>query len=198
MTSLESAIRDISPDFVPDRRDALFMAELVKHEATPEAVRYFARNCRRITNYGYWFALGTIWVSYSGWSNLDLWKTFFRSPRPNRDSSLMKPSELRAWRSLPDVLTAYRAHRPNESDWISYTLNPFTAGEFAARRGVDHVAEYRIKKSDTLCLFLRRGETEVLMLDREMAQQSGTLPVRFRGAEVEIAAPPFASPQQLS
>ena len=45
-----------------------------------------------------------------------------------------------------------------------------TAGCIGVRRGVSDVHEYRIKRSDILALFLRRGEYEVLCLDRRKAR----------------------------
>lgn len=89
----------------------------------------------------------------------------------------MKPSELSAWRALPDELSAFRAHRANEDDWIAYTLDPKTAGRFARERGILEVTEYRIRKADALCLFLRRGESEILVLDRTKAEPVRTIPV---------------------
>lgn len=82
----------------------------------------------------------------------------------------MKPSELDVFRLLGDHLTLYRAHRTGETDWISYTLSPMKAAEFAARRGAAQVKEYRVAKVDALCLFLRRGEFEVLVLDKNKAE----------------------------
>lgn len=54
------------------------------------------------------------------------------------------------------------------------------AAEFAARRGVDQVKEYRAAKVDALCLFLRRGEFEVLVLDRAKAEFVRAVTVKTR------------------
>ena len=170
MNALEKAMRDISPDFSPNDNDARIMKKLIEHEATPEAIKVFAAKCRHMSNYGYWFGLSTLWVSYTGWSDLELWKQLFRSDRPRRETSIMKPSELSAFRKLPDKFVGYRAHRPNETDWISYALDPEQAALFAIRRGVDRVSSYSIRRDDVLCLLLRRGETEILVLDKSKAE----------------------------
>jgi hypothetical protein len=161
---------DISPDFSWNKKDWQTIQKVLPHEATPEAVKAFARYAYRLSDYGYWFLLSTLWVSYTGWSDLDLWKRLFLSTRGNRETSIMKPSELAVFRALGDPLTLYRAHRSEETDWISYTLSPLKAAEFAARRGVDQVKEYRVAKVDALCLFLRRGEFEALVLDKAKAE----------------------------
>ena len=82
----------------------------------------------------------------------------------------MKPSELTAYDRLPYFLTAYRAHRPWETEWISYTLNINIACRFARERGVNQVSQYAIKKRDILALFLRRAEEEILVLDKSKAR----------------------------
>jgi len=161
---------DISPNFQWNKKDWQTIQKVLPHEATPEAVRAFARYAYRLSDYGYWFLLSTLWVSYTGWSDLELWKQLFSSSRGGRTTSIMKPSELNVFRSLGDQLTLYRAHRSEETDWISYTLVPVKAAEFAARRGVAQVKEYRVAKVDAMCLFLRRGEFEVLVLDKAKAE----------------------------
>ncbi len=162
--------RDISPAFTPSPRDAELMEDVIRFEATDGAIKRFVEVCDQLTDYGYWFGLSTLWVSYSGWSDLELWKLLFQAPRRLRRLSIMKPSELRAFDALPKVITAYRAHRPNEKDWISYTLDPVTCAKFAAWRDVDSFSEYRLRKVDCLALFLRRGEKELLMLEPTKAR----------------------------
>jgi hypothetical protein len=163
---------DISPDFKkPNRIDSEIGSHLIKLEGTPLAIKYFAKECGRLNHYGYWFYLGTLWVSYSGWSDLKLWKRLFRSPRPNRTTSLMKPSELEQFKTLPDHITAYRAHREGETDWVSYTIEPDIAVRFARERSVNHITEYELHKRDVVALFLRRGEQELIMLDPAKAMK---------------------------
>lgn len=159
---------DISPDFVWHAEDARIAAQLVDREATPQAIRFFARHHRHLSDYGYWFLLGSLWVSYSGWSDLALWRRLLCSDRPHRDTSLMKPSEMQVFRALPETLTVYRAHRPSETDWIAYTLDRRVAERLATeRRGP--IRTYQVAKADVVALFLRRGEQEVLVLDPRSA-----------------------------
>lgn len=168
---------DVSPVFRYNRQDHQIIEELLALEGSPQAIVRFSQVCCQLTDYAYWFVLGTLWVNYSGHSDLNLWRRLFASRRPNRELSLMKPSELKILRALSDKLTAYRAHRPDETDWIAYTLDPVIAGRFARERVVDRVTEYRIRKRDVAALFLRRGEVEVICLDPMRAKRLGAIPV---------------------
>lgn len=174
--SLGGEFMDVSPDFRPNSADARILRRISKHNTSPRAIRMFADEHHKLTDYGYWFALGTLWVNYTGWSDLQQWKWLFSSTRPHRETSLMKPSELRAWRSMPDVLEVMRVHRPGEEDWISYTLDTVVANRFAVQRRVNTIDVYQVDKADALCLFLRRCESEVLVLDRQRARHVATIP----------------------
>lgn len=162
--------QDISPNYQWREQDAALGRQLLRLDGKPEAIRYFAAHCKPLTSDAYWFYLGTLWVNYTGYSDLNLWRHLFSSTRKNRDSSLMKPSELAAFRNLPDPLYALRAHRPGETDWIAYTLSTETAARFAIERGIRSLHLYEIDKADVLCLFLRRGESEILVLDKNKAR----------------------------
>lgn len=156
---------DISPDFRYSEKDAKIIQRVLKHKGTGKAIRTFSGMCRPITNYGYWFTLGSLWVDYTGWSDLAMWRALFGSKRPQRETSLMKPSELRAFNALPGTLRVFRAHRPGETEWISFTLSLQRASHFASLRGVAEVVEYTIPKAACIALFLRRDEYEIIALD---------------------------------
>lgn len=158
---------DIYSGFTWNLYDAKVGKGIIEREATSEAIKYFSEVCDGLTDYAYWFYLSTLWVSYSSHSDLGLWKKLFSSSRGKRKQCIMKPSELKTFEQLPYFVTAYRAHRPGEIDWIAYTLDPIIAARFAKERGVDKVSEYKIKKRDIIGLFLRRGEQEILVIDKE-------------------------------
>lgn len=157
-------MEDVSPNFKPNEYDMSVISDLLRYEGTPLAIQFFSNVCLRLTDYSYWFFLSTLWVSYSGHTDLKLWRRLFQSSRSNRKTSIMKPSEVMVFNLLPDELTVYRAHRSNETDWISYTLNQDIAKRFAKERGVCEIIEYRLNKKDVIALFLRRSEQEIIML----------------------------------
>jgi hypothetical protein len=171
-------MNDISLKFRWNQRDALIAQKLIELEATPEAIVYFSKVCDQLTDYSYWFSLSTLWIASGEIRDLERWKLLFSSSRPGRNKSIMKPSELQAFEYLPYFIKVYRAHRENEVDWIAYTLDPIKAGKFALERGVKTIKEYRVKKRDVLALFLRRGESEIIILDREKAEFLREIEVR--------------------
>lgn len=163
----ESLLTNISPLApAPNKNDSDVGRLLIQHEATGKAIRLFDKHKKRLTDYAYWFYLSTCWVSYSGFSDLNLWRQLFSSSRPNRKLSIMKPSEVVAYELLPDEFVIYRAKRDGEKDWIAYTLNPETAAKMALQRKVSVIHQYKVKKKEVLALFLRRGEAEVIILDK--------------------------------
>ncbi len=171
---------NISPEYRYAPQDRCLALGLLKHEGSPEAIKYFAANSRHVTDYGYWFMLGHCWVSYSGFSNLDLWKRLFSSPRPRREVSLMKPDELFVYQNMPPVVNLLRAHRPGEQDWIAYTADVEVAGRFAHERQVRTIALYEVNKEDVTAFFSRRGEKEFIVLDKTRARFVRDVEVRYQ------------------
>lgn len=158
-------MNDISSSFEYNFQDKLIALQLLKREGTPDEIKYFSEHCDELTNYGYWFLLSTLWVSYSGYSDINLWKKLFSSNRSQKLKSIMKPSELKEYNYLPHIITIYRAKRPDEKKWIAYTLDFEIAKRFARERNVKKISKYEVKKNDILALFLRRGEKEIIILD---------------------------------
>lgn len=183
-------MNDISSEFKWNPYDATVAKGLIKLEKTPEAIKYFAEKSEELTDYAYWFMLSNCWVSYSGFSDLDLWKKLFSSDRAKKKKSIMKPSELAALDHLPWFVTVYRAHRPKENDCIAYTLNKDIAFRFARERGVNTIKEYQVKKKDIAALFLRRREEEVIILDKEK--------VKFIRDHIEISEKVVLAPWKSS
>jgi hypothetical protein len=167
-------------DFTADRgariSDSRIIRQIVRHKETPRALREFSRLCCGLSDYSYWYALGSLWVSYTEWSDLELWKRLLRSQRPRR-LDIMRPSEQEALGMLPAVVPTYRAHRPGETDWISYTLEARTAARFARKREVPSITLYHLQRRDIAALFLRRDEDEVLMLNPHRARRIREIPV---------------------
>lgn len=162
---------DISKAFTPPTYLTQKAAKgLIEREGTADAITYFAEVQETLDDYSYWFLLSTCWVSYAGHSDLQLWRKLFSSMRSKRKQSIMKPSELKEFERLPYSITVYRAHRFGETDWIAYTLDPIIAARFARERNVSEVKEYRVKKRDVLALFTRRGEKEIIVLDKGKAE----------------------------
>jgi hypothetical protein len=163
-------MQDISPNWKGSTiAEQAALAHVLRYEGTPMAIVQFEKYKHVLDDYWYWFTLSTLWVSYSGYSDLKLWRRLFQSGRPGRRTSLMKPSEWESFKAMPNIFTAYRAHRPSETDWISYTLDKELVDRWAQERD-GYVRSYTLNKLHCLALFLRRGETEILMLSPKKAK----------------------------
>ncbi|WP_197080911.1 hypothetical protein [Gordoniibacillus kamchatkensis] len=79
MANHVNALEDISPDFKPNAYDAYVASEIIKYEGTPYAIIRFTQLCLGLYDNAFWFFLSTLWVSYSGWSDLNLWRKHFRN-----------------------------------------------------------------------------------------------------------------------
>lgn len=174
---------NISTSFRPNPFDAAVaeeLGELTEIKKRPQdCLPTFDKYHHKLTDYSFWYLLSTIWVSYSGFSDLKLWIKHFSSDRPDRAKSVMKPNELKAFKKLPPMIKCYRAHRHGEKLWISYTLSLERARAFAEAREGGQIRVYRIKKSDVTAYFLRRGEFELIMLDQSKAELIGYDPVQL-------------------
>lgn len=145
--------------------DQEFVNELLAKtlQESPKAIRLFERRKDNLSPYGYWYFLGTLWVSYSGFYPLKNWIRLFKEKKDHREICIMKPYELEAFGKLPEKIIVYRAHRPDETEWISYTTSLLTAERFSReRKGI--IQRYIIDKKDCIAFFLRRNEFELIRL----------------------------------
>ncbi len=168
---INNKTENVSTAFVPNQTDNFIIRNLLAYEGTPMAITKFKECCNELSDYAYWFMLSTLWVSYSGFSDLELWKELFSSNRPNKSISLMKPDELSALKKLPNKITVYRAHRQKETDWIAYTLDKNIADRFARERGTSEITAYKVKKIDILAYFTRRGEQEIIVINKSKVKK---------------------------
>lgn len=168
---INNKTENVSTAFVPNQTDNFIIRNLLPYEGTPMAITKFKEYCNELSDYAYWFMLSTLWVSYSGFSDLELWKELFSSNRPNKSISLMKPDELSALRKLPNKIIVYRAHRQKETDWIAYTLDKNIADRFARERGTSEITAYKVKKIDILAYFTRRGEQEIIVINKSKVKK---------------------------
>lgn len=170
---------NISTSFRPNPYDAAVAEELLQlttvQKQPQKCLPAFDRYHKQLTDYSFWYLLSTIWVSYSGFSDLDLWIKHFGSDRPDREKSIMKPNELKAFKRLPKMVTAYRAHRHGETKFISYTTSLDAAKRFARARKVNHVVKYKVPREKILAYFLRRKEFELIVVDHTECVRIGEM-----------------------
>ncbi|KRK40828.1 hypothetical protein [Loigolactobacillus bifermentans] len=167
--------KDISTAFKPNRKDSEIMSELIKLDGDSKSVEYFDQHSHELTDSAYWFGLSTLWVGSANCADLETWKRLFSSNRPNRAISLMKPSELKALKKLPNKINLFRAQQPGETDWIAYSTNPAVAARFAVMKNISEISVFRTKKPNISALFLRRNEYEAIVLDKRMVKKVDVL-----------------------
>jgi len=134
----------------------------------PEVLQaeYFSRIAYLIVDDAtYWCVLGTLWKAGGMVMQQELWRPLFQSKRKKREK-MMKKRERQRWRSLPPVVTAYRAvNSLEEADYaISWTLSKEIAERIFGEDGKRPVVERRFKKADIFAFFDRRGEDEILVI----------------------------------
>ncbi|WP_337909084.1 hypothetical protein [Vibrio cholerae] len=167
---------DISPIFKPNLTDSKIVNKILKHEGTPRALQTFDKYKSRLSDYAYWHVLGNLWVSSSD-NPIEVWLKLFNSNRAHRLQSLMKPSEFEAYNNLQDEVRVYRALRSEDDGGLSFTLDLKFALKFAKARGRLAVGEYLLSKEGVYALFLRRGESEVLVLNKRHLAKTGIMKI---------------------
>lgn len=163
-------MNDISPNFKGITEKEVKIIEKITKSNTPKkTVNHFIKHKEKLSNYAYWFILSTIWVSSNEGASLNRWRCLFESKRQDRLTSIMKPSETEAFNKLENEIFVYRAESPNEEDRIAYTLSLKTALMFANIKKTNSVSEFKVRKQDIHCIFLRRDEDEVIILNPKNA-----------------------------
>lgn len=140
-------------------------AGLIDRENTPDAMKFFEANSRYVRDSTYWYFLACLWISHTGGTDLERWKRLFRSTRPERHY-LMNREELAVYDGLPEVVACCRGHRPGETDWIAYSINPTMAAGFAYRYKNPEIRLYTIPKKHIICFLSRNKESELICLDK--------------------------------
>ena len=137
----------------------------------PYRCRAFDKIKSKFSDADYWKTLGEIWVdSENIWQDVDLWKKFLSSKRPDRNK-IMSEEDLAVFDKLPSNITIYRGQLSGRTPTFSWTLNEEKAEWFANRyftkKRSDVNAEVLTKvinKVDVLAYFGGRGEQEIVIL----------------------------------
>jgi hypothetical protein len=159
---------DISTAFKSNEGDRKIASTFLLYHTPKEQIAYFKEKSSAMSDSFYWFCLSTLWVDDPNGADIATWKQMFSVRRSNKEISLMKPSELKALKSLPNKITVYRAQKSDELDWISYTTSLKVLLQFARINRSTRIIRGTVKKRDITALFTRRDESEVLILDKKV------------------------------
>lgn len=116
----------------------------------------------------YWETLRHIWVDCEApHINLDIWKSLFNSPKPNKDR-LMSEEDWTTFNILPDVVRVYRGYEnPKFRSGISHTTSMKVAAKFSQRFGkIGGVLVAEVPKKHIVAYTNQRGEDEIIITKR--------------------------------
>lgn len=110
----------------------------------------------------YWQVLAALWIGHGTNAELENFTRLFSSKRRNRHK-LMKGKDRQVWRSLPSVVTAYRAADPLEilDRAIAWSLDLSVLERIWKGRPI---FSRQFKKENIIAYFDRRGEREIIVL----------------------------------
>lgn len=163
---MSKELKDISPDWTYTTEiERKIIENLIERAGTSSAIAYFSKHKHELSDYWYWFELGGLWVIDPDRKNLKLWKKLFKADRPNRATSLMKPSELYLFEKLPNQFPIYAASEGEIIGNISYTIDPKVAQRLAKEKKSSKIIEYMGSKKDAIALFLRHNNAEIIFLE---------------------------------
>lgn len=137
-------------------------------ERLPELLRRAPRGSRRNPlAWGTWFrVLGEIW---SDCDNINVFAPVLRARfTEHRDcwESMMTPSELEAYRALPDSVTLYRGCGPDNLFGLSWTTSPIVAAKFPTLnryfQEVPLLITAQVPKQAVVAIKTDRNEEEVI------------------------------------
>lgn len=114
----------------------------------------------------FWQVVATCWIKWGRTKDLAGWKKLFSTNRRGR-WHMMKKKDRKVWRSLPKVVTAYRAVAPEEDvdSMISWTLNKEVLERIY--KDTREIVTRRFKKEEVIAYFDRRKEHEIIVLGGE-------------------------------
>lgn len=175
----EKKAADVSKVFHWNRYDAAVADLLIETErkAPERLIVEFSRLHRELSDYAFWFLLGMIWTRYPDPAHAETWSKLFLSERPERERSLMKPSELRFFHAMPKTITAYRPYDPDEHWVINYTPRIEVARRIATASGRSSIAAYSIPRENVIAYFDRRKTPEVIAVNPLGIEETGLFPL---------------------
>lgn len=142
----------------------LVNAESLKQPLLPVLLEYKDA----LTDSTYWAVLRAVWIK-EGHDN-PVYRQLFYSDR-KRPHKVMKSSDRRALRKLPQEFPIYRANRDTVVDpyaAFNWTTDYETARQFALRYK-SKIISRRICKEDVLAFFNSRQESEVILKEKALA-----------------------------
>lgn len=122
----------------------------------------------------YWESVSSVWtIVESIHEDLEIWAELWSDARPGRLEHVMDEDELKAFVDLPPKVEIYRGYRHEECMLgMSWTTDRKRAAWFARRSRIlghkAYLATAHVAKADVLAYFLRREESEIVVLPENL------------------------------
>lgn len=124
----------------------------------------FKKEHKQLSHPRFWELLRSVWVATGSQAKLDDFLQWFNSSRPYR-WYFSTPQEAERLRALDDPLTVYRAISGPEDKGISWTLSRRFAEQYAKDFKREIITQ-QVRKADVFALVERRGEEEIIILNK--------------------------------
>lgn len=135
-------------------------------EHNPEkAKEIFFKKAKLLSNPHYWEILRTVWVAAGRTDNADEFLPFFRSSRPCK-GWFMTPEDNQTLEAMDWPITVYRAYDEEPDPGISWTTDKQWCEDYARVAG-RKIKQRTVERSQVFAYISRRGESEIIILDRE-------------------------------
>lgn len=130
-----------------------------------KAKEIFFKKAKLLSNPHYWEILRTVWVAAGRTDNANEFMPFFRSSRPCK-GWFMTPEDSQTLEEMDWPITVYRAYDEEPDPGISWTTDKEWCKDYARVAG-RKIKQRTVERSQVFAYISRRGESEIIILDRE-------------------------------
>lgn len=130
-----------------------------------KAKEIFFKKAKLLSNPHYWEILRTVWVAAGRTDNANEFLPFFRSSRPCK-GWFMTPEDSQTLEEMDWPITVYRAYDEEPDPGISWTTDKEWCEDYARVAG-RKIKQRTVERSQVFAYISRRGESEIIILDRE-------------------------------
>ena len=135
-------------------------------EHNPEKAKdIFFKKAKLLSNPHYWEILRTVWVAAGRTDNANEFMPFFRSSRPCK-GWFMTPEDSQTLEEMDWPIPVYRAYDEEPDPGISWTTDKEWCEDYARVAG-RKIKQRTVERSQVFAYISRRGESEIIILDRE-------------------------------
>ncbi len=135
-------------------------------EGNPDKMKeIFFKKAHLLSNPHYWEFLRSVWVAAGRTDNTNEFMPFFKSSRPCK-GWFMTPEDSQTLEEMDWPITVYRAYDEEPDPGISWTTDKEWCEDYARVAG-RKIKQRTVERSQVFAYISRRGESEIIILDRE-------------------------------